>query len=310
MIVRIIQKKFQRKKKQQYPDKLKIFAYNHNVLSFDLTYEEYKYVQTLPDDSPRLYCNQCNFGLSKAKYKYVVKIDADQIYFKDEIEKWRKVCANPDTVKWDISFVFGCFFMLYFSFYRRLSARLNKPELFLLPDILVSLFADSYVNYAKWKLAKGKVSIALSGVNLFKDDRWYIPFDKFNIHPPYNGEGDTVIFKLSDQTFFSRRYGNKITYCCTELFHQPYKVMYAGPVWFHLHANRAYCFEKVKKVKEQHPELFISPEKFVEMTYNQVHKAMDHKVHTLYQRTLFALVHKMGLRTVKSHLWMLDKIKV
>ena len=96
-----------------------------------------------------------------------------------------------------------------------------------------------------------------------------------------------------------------------EKFEHPYKVAIAvASVWFHLHANRDYCFEKVKKTKKEHPELFISPDTFVNMTYYEAHKIMDYNVPTLFQRSLFALVHKMGLKTVKSHLWMLDKIKV
>lgn len=298
-------------KKRQYPDKLKVYAYNHKVLSFDLTYEEFEYAKTLPDDSPRLYCNQCNFGLSKMQYKYAVKIDADQIYFADEVRKWRDVCAGKFPAGWKVSYLWGWLFMMYFSLYRRVSVKLHRPGLFMLPNKLVDIFINSYIGYAKWRLLRGSACIALSGMNLYRDDKWYVPFDKFNIHPPYNGEGDTVIFKLSEKTFFSRRFSDRITYSCTELFHNPYKtVMFAGPVWFHLHANRIYCCDKVKKVKEENPDLFVSPDDFLEMNYQEVLRKMDPKVNTLFQRTLFALVHKMGIQTIKNHLYLLDKIKI
>lgn len=297
-------------KKRLYPEKLKIYAYNHDVLSFDMTREEFEYTKTLPDDSPRLYCNLCNFGLSKMQYKYAMKIDADQIYFADEIKKWRDVCCGNNTLKWHYSFILGYIFTIYFSLYRRLSLKFNRPVLWLLPNFLISFIIDKYLNLAKWKLLQGKVCIALSGVNLFKDDKWYIPFDKYNIHPPYNGEGDTVIFKLSEETYYSRRYSDKITYSCTELFHQPYKMMFAGPVWFHLHANRTYCVEKLRKVKKEHPELFVSVNDFLKMSYKDVLKKMDPQVNTLYQRILFALVHKMGLNTIRKHLPLLEKIKI
>lgn len=297
-------------KRKLYPEKLKIYAYNYDVLSFDLTREQFEYVKTLPDDSPRLYCNLCNFGLSKMQYKYAMKIDADQIYFTDEIKKWRNVCCGHTQTKWKFSFILGYIFRLYFSFYRRLSVKVNKPVLWLLPNFLIDFIIDKYVSFSKWELLHGKVSIALSGVNLFKDDEWYIPFDKYNIHPPYNGEGDTVIFKLSERTYYSRRYADKITYSCTELFHQPYRMMFAGPVWFHLHANRTYCVEKVRKVKKDHPELFVSLEEFLKMNYKEVLRKMDPQVNTLYQRILFALVHKMGLKTVRKHLPLLEKIKI
>jgi len=297
-------------KQRQYPEKLKVFPYNHRVLSFDLTREEFEYAKTLPDDSPRLYCNQCNYGLSKMQYSYAVKIDADQIYFEDEIKKWRDVCSGNVSVGWKPLHVLGWFFMMYFTLYRRLSAQTGRPLVGMLPTWLVKTFTVPYIAYAKWRLARGEVSVALSGVNLFKDsDGWYIPFDRYNIHPPYNGSGDTVIFRLTDETYFSRRYSDVISYSVTELFHCPCKMMFSGPVWFHLHANRVYCFEKVKEVKREHPELFVRPTDFLRMSYKEVLRKMDPKVNTLFQRTLFALVHKMGVGVVKRHLWLLERIK-
>lgn len=294
---------------KQYPDKLRIFAYNHKVLSYDLTKDEYQYAKTLPDDSPRLYCNQCNFGVSKMRYKYAVKIDADQIYFEDEIKKWRDVCAGVPVKKNNMKCFLGWLFMMYLTLYRRLSAKANCPLIAMLPTWLVSLASSSYLYYAKLRLNQGSACIALSGVNLFKDGEWYIPFDRYNIHPPYNGSGDTVIFKISDETYYTKRYSDVRTYSVTDQFHCPYKMMFAGPVWFHLHANRSYCFEKVKLVRNSHPELFVSPSNFVNMNYKQVLNMMDPEVNTLYERILFALIHKMGMPIVRSHLNLLGCIK-
>ena len=295
------------RKKKQYPTKLKVYEYNHKVLSFDLTREEFEYVKTLPDDSPRLYCNLCNFGLSKAQYKYVAKIDADQLYFEDELKEWRDVCSGDIRVKWHLGFILGWLFMMYFSIYRRLSAKRGKPCLWMIPDRMVKAFFKPYSEFAKWQLQRGKVCIALSGLNVFKDDRWYVPFDGVNIHPPYNGEGDTVIFKVTDQTFWSRRYSDRITYSVTESFNNPYKMMFTRPVWFHLHANRAQCWDKVKRTKDSHPDWFVPIEDFPEMSYLEVHDKMDKKAHTVFQRTLFAFVHKIGTGTIKGHLGMLMK---
>ena len=51
---------------KRYPDKLKVYKYEHNVLSLRLTEAEFEYAMSLPEDSPRLFCNQCNYLLSKA----------------------------------------------------------------------------------------------------------------------------------------------------------------------------------------------------------------------------------------------------
>ncbi|CCY15159.1 putative uncharacterized protein [Prevotella sp. CAG:755] len=292
-------------KRRQYPDKLRVFEYNHKVLAFDLTQEEFELAKALPDDSPRLYGNLCNWGKSKARYKYLTKIDADQLYFADELKKWRDVCSGAVQLKWRISFIWGWLFMMYFSLYRRVSLRSGKPCLWMIPDWLVRILFKPYSDYSKWMLQRGKVLIALSGVNVFKDDRWYVTFDGVNIHPPYNGEGDTVIFKISDHTYWGKYYReDRKPYSVTEVLVDTLnrKLMFSYPVWFHVHANRKYCCDKVKKMKDEHPECFVPIEDFPNMTYRQVLDKMDKKAHTLFQMTLFALIHKIGQDVLRKHI--------
>ena len=290
-------------KRQQYPDKIKVYPYNYHVLSHNLTPEEFEQVQGLPDDSPQLLCNYCNYALSKATYRFAVKIDADQLYFTDEIKKWKDVCSGDSYVKWNASMISGWLFMVYFSLYRRLSAKSGKPCLWMLPDRLVKHFSASYLHYAAWRLKKGTVAVALSGFNVFKDDRWYIPFDTVNAHPPYNGEGDTLIFKITDKTYFTRYVANRSF--VIERFNNPYKVMFGGPVWFHLHAMRNYCRDKVQKCKDNYPEQFVPVENFPSMKYKDVLGKWDTKSQTLYQRILFALIHKTGADKIYRHLFLL-----
>lgn len=296
------------KKKRQYPDKLRVFEYNHKVLAFDLTQDEFELAKGLPDDSPRLYGNLCNWGMSKAQYKYLTKIDADQLYFADELKKWRDVCSGAVQLKWRISFIWGWLFMMYFSLYRRVSLRSGKPCLWMIPDWLVRILFKSYSDYSKWMLQRGKVLIALSGVNVFKDDRWYVTFDGVNIHPPYNGEGDTVIFKISDHTYWGKYYReDRKPYSVTEVLVDTLnrKRMFSYPVWFHVHANRKYCCNKVKNTKDEHPECFVPIEDFPNMTYQQVLDKMDKKAHTLFQMTLFALIHKIGRPVLERYFCLL-----
>lgn len=295
-------------KRRQYPDKLRVFEYNHKVLAFDLTQEEFELAKALPDDSPRLYGNLCNWGKSKARYKYLTKIDADQLYFADELKKWRDVCSGAVQLKWRISFIWGWLFMMYFSLYRRVSLRSGKPCLWMIPDWLVRILFKSYSDYSKWMLQRGKVLIALSGVNVFKDDRWYVTFDGVNIHPPYNGEGDTVIFKISDHTYWGKYYReDRKPYSVTEVLVDTLnrKRMFSYPVWFHVHANRKYCCNKVKNTKDEHPECFVPIEDFPNMTYQQVLDKMDKKAHTLFQMTLFALIHKIGRPVLERYFCLL-----
>lgn len=296
-------------KQRQYPNKLKIYEYNHNVLSFNLTEDEFEEAINLPDDSVRLYANMCNYGLSLAKYKYVTKIDTDQLYFAKELKKWRDICANPETIKWKVCMIWGWLFMMYFSLYRRISVKLAKPCLFMLPDWLVTIFYESYQKYAVWQLAKGKVAVALSGINVFKDKEWFVTFDNINGHPPYNGTGDTVIFKLSEKTYFTRQVSRKYS-SVTECFTQPYKVVFTSPMWFHQHANRVQCFDKIKKVKDECPEQFVPISDFLKMSYKEVHEKLNQQTHTLFQRVLFALIHKCKKQVIEDNLSVLENLGV
>ncbi|MDM8207261.1 glycosyltransferase [Bacteroides gallinaceum] len=286
--------------RKRYPDKVKAYAYNNHILSHNLTEADFNIAKNLPEDSPRLHSSQCNFALSKANYKYAVKIDADQLYFTDELKKWRDVCSGDIPIKWNITFILGWFFMVYFSAYRHLSSKCRKPCLWMLPDWLFDLVITSYFNYAKWRLKKGTAAIALSGFNVFKDIKWYIPFDGFNIHPPYNGEGDTLIFRISKNTYYTK-FVNYKSRSVTEKFHHSYKMMFAGPMWFHLHANREYCWSKIKKTKDEYPELFVPLEEFSLMSYKEIHNRLNKKSHTLYQRILFAFIHKAGIKKMKEY---------
>ena len=66
-------------KRRQYPDKIRAYSYRPRVLSHNLSVEELEYAKKLPSDSIHLLANYYNYTLSKASYRYAVKIDADQI---------------------------------------------------------------------------------------------------------------------------------------------------------------------------------------------------------------------------------------
>lgn len=303
------------RKVKQYPDKLKLYKYDYDVMWYGLNKEEYEYAINLPDSDCRLYANLCNYALSKIRFKYAVKIDTDQLYFAEEIQFWRDVCARKVTYNNFISLSKGWLFTQYLALYRRYSVVKKEPALSLIPDALVKYFKPYYLQFAAYMLLRNKVVVAWSGVNVFYDKKWTIPFDGVNIHPPYNGEGDTVVFKVSEKSFYSKHVCNtsktKDNYSVTEDFNiNVKKIMFAGPVWFHLHANRSHCFNNVRDFKKKHPECFISPDDFLVMQYEEVHNKMDHQAHSLYQRILFALIHKFGISTIKKNLGILDKLGI
>ena len=42
------------------------------------------------------------------------------------------------------------------------------------------------------------------------------------------------------------------------------------------------------------------------MTYRQVLDKMDKNAHSLFQMTLFALIHKIGVNGIRKHLYLLS----
>lgn len=294
-------------KRKQYPTKIRVYPYEHHLYSYNLSRSEYDYAMSLPEDSPFLFCNQCNYAFSKVRYKYAMLVDVDQLYFVDCVKQWRDICVKE--VKFNgVRLAIGWFFLNYVSLYRQLSSFFRKPCLWMLSPKLVKWASNSYVSFVQRGLKKGKIAVALSGCNVFKDDLWYVPFDGENINPPYNGEGDHLIFRVTSDTYFYRR-GVECTkvqnYAVSHSFHCPYKLAFVGLAWFHLHANRDRCWSRVKRTKDIHPNWFVPIEDFPEMSYKVVHDKMDKNVHSLYQRILFALVHILSRDLIKKHLYLL-----
>lgn len=296
-------------KVELYGNKIKIYPFNHNILFTNLTLEQYEYAISLPEDSPRLFCTQCNYAIEKTSFQYVVKIDPDQIYFADEVRKWRDACLGKDVSINFLQVIIARFFRLWFSFYRRVSTIRGKVCTYLMPDWLISICKRSYLTYGRHMLYKGKISIAWSGLNVFVEDgEIFIPYDYRNIHPPYNGEGDLVLFKVSPETRFGRYLvpGDKTK--VLEYMNNPYPMFFSGIIWFHLHANRDSCIAKVSRMKSENPQLFIPIDEFLNYSYNDSLKKMGNGIPTLFQRTLFLLVHKLGITAARRNLPLLRPV--
>lgn len=292
-----------RSKVKQYGDKIKIYPFNHNVLVANLTKEQYEYAVSLPEDSPRLHCTQCNYALDHASYQYAVKIDPDQIYFTDEVKKWREICRGKKIKINVVQIVLAECFRLWFSLYRRMSLKRGRVCDFLMPDWLVRTFGKFYIDYGCSLLQKGKISVAWSGINVFiEDEKIFIPYDFRNVHPPYNGEGDLVLFKINSMTRYGRYMipGDKTR--VLEYFNNPYPMCFAGAMWFHLHANRDYCAANVSQMRRENPELFVCADEFVEFSYKDSLARMHGSVPTLFQRTLFLWIHKISMPIVRRNL--------
>lgn len=304
-------------KQQQYPDKIKVYEYAPLVVANNLTEKEYQKALKLPDDSPHLLCNYYNFALSKATYAYAIKIDADQIYMRDQLLYWRNICLQNGKEKFSLKVLLGKCFHYYFLLYRFLGIKLGK-QLPLLPRQLCLFIEPFYRKYAVYSFLQGKSAISLSGINVVYDASWYVPLggvnSTMNILPPYNGEGDHLIFKISDLTYY-RRYSmpyynmlRSTNFSLIEEFVHPYKVVYMGFAWFHLNAMRSMYRDQVVELKKATPNKYMPLTDFLEISYSEVKEKADFQMHRLYQRLLFSYLHNASISSVKKYVGILNQM--
>lgn len=295
--------------RQKYPDKIRVFEYPYKVLGAGLSKEEYEYAKSLPDDSPQLLCNYYNFALSKVRFEYAIKIDADQIYFTEILNKWCDLVRTKNKVKG--SWILGMLFHYYFLAYRFLCLKI-KMRLPLMPEWLAKAAKPHYERYAATQMIKGTACLSFSGINVFKDDKWAVSLglkdEAVNVLPPFNGENDHLLFKVSEQTYyrkFDMDYYNLISnssYSLIEEFVHPYKPMFMGFCWFHMNAMRSRLKNQVMFVKQNNPEAFELIDKLLNYSYRVVEQKTDKRIHSLYQRVLFSYIYNADKKSIASNL--------
>lgn len=294
--------------RQRYPDKIRVFEYLHKVYGVGLSKEEYEFAKSLPDDSPALLCNYYNFALSKVRYEYAIKIDADQIYFKEKLKYWCDIVRGKKLE--DGNVYLGAIFHYYFLVYRFLSIKLNT-RLPIMPVWLARWVKPHYERYAVKMMRLGKSCLSFSGVNVYKDNIWEVSLGLenkvINILPPFNGEGDHLLFKVSDKTLyrkFDMDYYNLISnssYSLIEEFVHPYKPMFMGFCWFHMNAMRCRLKDRVLQVKKDNPKSFEIIGSLLKHNYCDVEKKADKRIHSLYQRILFSYIYNSDKESINEY---------
>ena len=236
-------------KRRQYPDKIRTYFYRPVVLSHHLTEEEFRYASALPETSLHLLSNYYNYTLSKASYRYALKIDADQIYFTDKLKVFCD--AFRTTEKKRITFTENVaarqihFFADLTNVFPELLSRRFR---FLIPS---DKQVTRYSRYTLKKAANKKYPVSFSGINLYeRSGEWMLPTGGYadGLFPPFNGIHDTYIFKISPMSYYTpqpirsehAKYGN----CLIESFSLDrslkrfkyifsHKLLYGGFLWYH-----------------------------------------------------------------------------
>lgn len=234
-------------KQKQYPDKIRVYFYEPKVYSHNLTEEEYDYVLNLSKNSIHLLSNYYNFVLSKAKYKYAIKIDDDQIYFSDKFKEILDLYRTEKKEK------ISCIERLAFAYYKNLYKVTYKHPKYLnsftCHFLIPKFFIRNLISYLKKKIQNDKIITSFSGINLFEDKIPVGSFETPNLLCPFNGTFDTVCFPVSSDTYYIPFY-DKENNRIIERFKNDNKSMQEvfpiGFFWVHLKDMKKSVYEKIK----------------------------------------------------------------
>lgn len=191
-----------RKKQRQYPDKIKVYFYEPTINSHNLSDEEFEELSKLPNDSVHLLSNYYNYTLSKASYKYALKIDADQIYNKYKLkvicDAYRSESKEKIAIRENISYVMVKFIgMFCFHLVNRVGINF-QPQI---PSSILKL----YYSCALKKIKNKKIISSFMGINLYiKDNTPFLPLGNYKnkTFPPFNGIDDHILFTISSDTYY------------------------------------------------------------------------------------------------------------
>lgn len=221
----------------QYPDKIKYYEYLPWLYCGSLTKEQYEAAKALPHDSVHLLSNYYNYALSKTTRKYVMKIDADQIYFK---ERLKNICNLYRNFKLHIPNVYELysFIKINLKYRNRYNGNIKYKDFINYEKIMSSLICIF------------GIPTSYSGINIIfnKSGQSMVPLGletiKLNILMPFNGNGDHLIFKVKPETMFvpydcpeyNIQTSSKYTYI--EVLKGTGRFYLNGFLWWHLNGVR------------------------------------------------------------------------
>lgn len=240
-------------KQKEYPGKIKVYFYAPKVYAHNLTPDELAYACSLPDDSPHLLSSYYNYALSKATYRYAVKIDADQVYFSERMQQICEAYRSEKQVKRSMleRVVEKCICYGTLNYKNKLKIGIQK-SLSVFFD-LDSLYKQSVLK----RIANEKCLTWVSGINLYKEegDSYYISLGDMH---PYNGTYDHCFFEITDETYYypGKQFLQLFPNSLIETFHldPESKSTSYGFLWYHLRACKK--LNRIKGLKGIEHHLF------------------------------------------------------
>lgn len=292
---------------EKYPGKIKTYEYIPEILAWNLSDREVADVfnGTIPEENTL--AGYYNFALNRTSYKFAIKIDSDQIYFTDKLKEVCDLYRNEaKSMKTAFAFICSYIFKKLFS----ISVRFEN-----LPRILSSSsFWETYLRLLKAGLLYKKVCTSFSGINLVVDKGVWVSMGKEieggrDILPPYNGEGDHLIFEVTDSTKYvpviNDGYNNKNGFgkSVIERFVGDKGIYPMGFLWIHLSACRKTTYSETLRLREMYPERYMPLEKFISICselIRKIYKCENNAAMRVYFQFVHSDLKKNRIEIVKS----------
>lgn len=247
-------------KQARYPEKIKVYEYKPYLFPVELDKTLFAFAGKLAAGSVHLLSGYTNYALSKATYRYVVKIDADQVYFPAQ---WKRLCnAYRSTAGVRINGMEHLAHALYHAYLRYYSCKGRRW--FGLLEKTAARFHKFHFSYIEKRVIRDKVPVSLSGINVFRiGNRWTTGLgvaEAPGLFPPFNGVRDHFFFRLSEHTYFEKwtapsavpGYRRLI-----EMMRYPGEILDGGFYWFHLKPAMQAQREQSRKMYARYPGRFV-----------------------------------------------------
>jgi glycosyltransferase involved in cell wall biosynthesis len=201
---------------EKYPDKLRIYHYKPYLPPYGRLADREE-SSRYPEGSIHNPSNYYNFGLVKHRFAYYMKVDGDQVYFTEKLQKMKDELQRIyDLTGWKRSRPVKTFFKALLLLNSTLN-RFTPLKLFSVSSKFSrSIFARAYYPDFAYSMA---------GLNVyFRDHQMVIPVEPLNYN---SGVGDHFILSASSKTIY--RWSKKNLY---EYFVVP-KNIHIGFCWLH-----------------------------------------------------------------------------
>lgn len=279
----------------QYKDKIFFYEYEPPIFANNLSEEEYEFIKCQPVGSPHLLASYYNFALSKVNYEFVLKIDADQIYFSSEL---KKLCDAYRSVRkcfiGPLELLCFLYFYVGLILYKKLSINIlfNKKNVFTKYKMCLLKLAQNF-----------KVPVFFSGFNVFNyEGIWYSTLgerveNSINILPPFNGVTDHTLFRLTSKTYFSpvemESYSklNSHKYSVIEILKGVRIAFPFGFIWIHLNPMRKNLYEKQVRNFGNYSQRFMPFNKFIQRDFASIKCTDDNSILNASVRRLYKVLY-------------------